>query len=786
MTSWHRTLFSMAAAAVIVVSAAPAQAQTQARDEYGEIRQTVARISWIDGSASFARGDDPDNWQPADRNIPMTLGDRVYTGSRSRLELEVHGGDVVRIGAETDLAALNLTDDTRQFSLTSGVGSFDVRNLGEDEVFEVDTPNAAITFDRDGRYRIDVDPDGNTTVAVLQGSAVVAAGGGQIPVRAGEGLQIWGTDQPEYDRIALRRPDAWDRWVESREARMSRSRSYQYVSASIVGADDLDESGRWEDVPEYGHCWTPTVVAADWVPYRIGHWVWQDPWGWTWISAEPWGWAPYHYGRWVTWQSRWFWVPVERRVARVAYSPALVAFVGGGPGWSASFTAGGGGFVGWFPLGPRDPFNPWWGARRAYDSRATNFRYVNRTYVTVVNQNTFVTGAPVTTSFVRDRAVVSQVISAPVARGPIPVVPTRESLRFAARTTLSASPRPSQAIVARAVVARVAPPPAPPAFSQKVEVIRENRGAPVAPAAAARMSVQERGTPRTITRVMPAAPEPGRVQLQPRNRDAAAARVEPIAPLRGRPLATSQQPVAPMPVTSGSAAPGRQVPERAVPERVVPERGRPPNSQVQTAPTAAPQPGRPVLQEQNPTRPADQDWRNRQRIERAPVPTAAPQGQPQVERGRFERAMPAPTAAPQGQPQVERGRPERAIAAPTAAPQRQPQVERGRFERAMPAPTAAPQGQPQVERGRPERQRVESAPAATAAPRPERQRIENAPAPPAERGQPRAVPQGQPPAQNAAPPDRSRQGGQGQEKKPTPKKDDKNKDKEKDKDNDKQ
>src|SRR5512141_784629 len=92
-------------------------ASAQARDEYGEINQTVARISFLSGQVSFARGDDPDDWQPADRNVPMTLGDRIYTGSRSRIELELQGGDTVRLGARSDFAALNLTDDTQQFSL---------------------------------------------------------------------------------------------------------------------------------------------------------------------------------------------------------------------------------------------------------------------------------------------------------------------------------------------------------------------------------------------------------------------------------------------------------------------------------------------------------------------------------------------------------------------------------------------------------------------------------------------------------------------------------------------
>ena len=79
--------------------AAVPSARGQERDEFGEVHQTVARVSYVSGDVSFSRGDDPDNWQPADRNIPMTLGDRVYTGGRSRVELQVHGGDVIRLGA---------------------------------------------------------------------------------------------------------------------------------------------------------------------------------------------------------------------------------------------------------------------------------------------------------------------------------------------------------------------------------------------------------------------------------------------------------------------------------------------------------------------------------------------------------------------------------------------------------------------------------------------------------------------------------------------------------------
>ncbi|HKF42223.1 MAG TPA: DUF6600 domain-containing protein [Thermoanaerobaculia bacterium] len=656
-----------------LLTAVPAQAQAQGRDEYGDIQQTVARISYFDGQVSFARGDDPDDWQPADRNVPMTLGDRVYTGNRSRIELQVHGGDVIRLGAQSDLAALNLTDDTRQFSMRAGVASFHVRDVSDNQVWEVDTPNAAVTFEARGDYRIDVDGNGDTRVFVRRGSANVAAGGGQIPVDQGQGIQIYGTDQPQYDYVRVAAGDGWDQWVDQRESRFANAKSYRYISADIVGADDLDENGRWEQVPQYGWAWTPTVVAADWAPYRVGHWIWQDPWGWTWVSAEPWGWAPYHYGRWVVVSSRWFWIPVAPAVRYVRYSPALVAFTGGGPGFSVSITSGGGGFVGWFPLGPRDPFNPWWGSRVVHTTTVTNVTYVNRTYVTVVNQSAFVSGTPVSSAWVRDRAVVTQVESAPVIRGTIPVMPTAGALRVAVNTEARTAPRPPAAIVSRPVVVRAAPPPAPPTFQAKIGVITRNGGAPVEPAAAARISVENRGRPQTVTEVRPVAAEPGRVTLAPKNAEAGdRRRPEPVtaAPARGRPIATQQQPVAAQPVTGGenpSGPPSREVVPR------------------QPAQT----------QEEQPPQPQPRG-NERRRVEPA-QPQQEPQVAPQVTPRGFERRRVEPPSAQPQQPQeIQQQQPrgqERRRVEPAPTPQQQPQ---------QPEVQQQPRGQ--------ERRRVEPAP----------------------------------------------------------------------------
>jgi hypothetical protein len=688
-----------------LLSVAPSGAQPQ--DE--EIRQTVARISYLAGNVSYARGDDPDQWQAADLNVPLTIGDRIYTGDDGRVELQVHGGFFVRLGPQSDLAALNLTDDTKQWSLRGGTAVFHVRRIGENEVFEIDTPNAAITFERTGQYRLDVDAEGNSRVAVLSGRALAAAGGGQVPLNAGDEMDIDGIDSPRYDVVAIRQPDTFDLWVRERDRRFDKVRSYEHVQADIAGAADLDEYGRWERVPQYDWAWTPTVVEAGWQPYRTGHWVWQDPWGWTWVAAEPWGWAPYHYGRWVVSSSRWYWVPVGPSVRVASYAPALVAFTGGGPGWSASVTAGGGGFIGWFPLAPRDPFNPWWGRRASAEVNVnvTNVTYVNRTYITVVNHNTFVSGGVVSTNIVRDSAVVTTVMRAPVIGGTLPIVPTTASLRLAVRPGLAAPQRPQQAVAARAVVVRVAPPPPPPTFRAKVDVIQRNNGAPVAAATAAKMATEDRSAPRPVA-VRPATGEQGRMTLTPKTDNARRRPPEPVAPARGRPPAGPE----------GAPVPGTQPPSVSRPPSGQPptiERGRPPEENAR--PTVAKPPEN---QRQRPAPPQEQPDRGR-RLE-----TPAPGAQP----------TPVPRP-PSGQPPtVERGRPPEENARPTVA--KPPENQRQR-----PAP---PQEQP--DRGR----RLET-PAPGAQPTP-------VPRPPS--GQPPTVERGRPPEENARPtvakpPDNQRQ-----------------------------
>ena len=483
----------------------------------------VARISFVSGPVTYSRGDDTDEWDDAIENLPLTIGDRIFAPEGGRAEVQLSSGNFVRLAPRSYFNTLNLGDDIKQFYLGEGVASFNIRRLQSDEVIEVDTPNASVTLDEPGSYRIAVDEDGNSRITVRRGRVMVAASGRQIAVENSE-IRVYGIDSPRYEIVGLPGTDAFDRWASERDDRYERSYTdaYRYASDDIIGAEDLSEYGRWEQIPDYGYAWTPTSVATGWVPFSDGRWFWQDPWGWTWISNQRWGWATSHYGRWMPYRSRWYWVPVRPRT-RVRYVPAVVEFVRVRD------------HVGWFPLHPRDRYLPWWDRR---DRR--NITYVNRTYVTVVNQNTFISARPINKYIVRDTVIVNDARSGRFASESLPI-PNRSSLRVVSETGGRRGYKPSASVLNRAAVVRTAPPAPPPSFREKLPEIQKAQGKPIEPSRAlALVSQADRTSPERV-KIRPAAEETRGQELAPRNSTAnSGATPQPITAARGKKLATRE------------------------------------------------------------------------------------------------------------------------------------------------------------------------------------------------------------------------------------------------------
>jgi uncharacterized protein DUF6600 len=439
----------------------------------------VARLNFLEGSVSFQAAGQND-WAAATPNYPLTVGDHLWADEQSRAELHI-GSTSIRLDAHTALAFLNLDDHMTQLRLSDGSINVSIRFLDENEAYEVDTPNGAVTLLRPGRYRIDADPDRQLTIVTVRGGeAEVTAGGAAFPVHARQSSYITGADQPNTEVAGIGPPDDFDRWWEGRDDREDRRPPPRYVSRQMAGYEDLDDYGAWRDYPGYGPCWVPRV-AAGWAPYHYGHWVWVEPWGWTWVDDAPWGFAPFHYGRWAFYGGGWMWVP-GAIVARPVYAPALVAWVGGAHfGVSIGIGAG----VGWFPLGPREAFIPAYRVSNTYITQVnvtnvtnvtnitnvTNVHYVNQTVpgaVTAVSRADFAASRPVARVAVAVPA--AAVASATITTRQMPV--SRQEA-FSARPAASAAvARPSAQIVNTPVITRVPPPATTAALARPVNAYR--------------------------------------------------------------------------------------------------------------------------------------------------------------------------------------------------------------------------------------------------------------------------------------------------------------------------
>ena len=457
------------------------------------------------------------DWNAAPLNQPLTLGDALWVDSGSHAEVDL-GSAVVRLDGGSSFAVLDLSDQAVQLRLNAGTMDISVSRLDPAVVFELDAPNVAAALLRPGEYRLSVDNAGNTSVAIRNGQAQVVSGNDQsMNLLTGQrGL----FSDAGYALAQAGPPDEFDRWCQQRQARWADDQAVaQYVSSDVVGYEDLNDYGQWQQEPD-GYVWFPTQVAADWVPYGAGHWAWVAPWGWSWVDNAPWGFAPFHYGRWSYIGQRWGWVPAPPH-RHAIYAPALVAWIGG-PTAGAALSLGGGTAVGWLPLAPGEVYVPGYrvsprylqninnsntgGLNPAYISNvwrnpALQARYANRAApraLSVVPQINFTAGQSVSRHLIEPPPQFQT--ATPMARVP-GIIPGRESVLGA--VSLGRVGHPPPAIVNRSVVTHRQAPSAPPRFEQQQPAIQANGGRPLDAAQLQRLQPTAAAAPATARRGIP-------------------------------------------------------------------------------------------------------------------------------------------------------------------------------------------------------------------------------------------------------------------------------------------
>ena len=574
----HVTPLSFSSARTLAVAAVIAFSGIVAADPPSR----VARVGYMSGAVSFSPAGESD-WVEASINRPLTTGDRVWADTGARAEIQV-GGALVRLDAGTGMSVLNLDDRIVQLQLTQGAMNVRVSRLDANQWLEVDTPNLAFMVRKPGTFRIEVDADGNaTTIIVRNGQGEVAGDGASYLVDSRQPYRFTGTGLRDYERIDPPRLDEFDRWSGERDRTYDRSPSARYVSADVVGYQDLDAHGAWRVDATYGNVWIPNRVEAGWAPYRDGHWAWVDPWGWTWVDDAPWGFAVSHYGRWANLHGTWGWVPGPMST-RAYYAPALVVFVGG-DNFGLAVPGGIPGGIGWFALGPREVYRPSYQVSRGYfdnvnssntvinttvinnyynNTNVTNVTYVNRQVpgaVIAVPTTTFVQSQPVSRAAIR--VTREMVASAPVV-GAAPVAPTEQSVRGSA----AARGKPPARAFDRPVVARTAPPAAPVSFATQREHLNANRGKPLDDAARSQMKPLATAPAPVVNVVAHANAAPPTASPPAKGEGRSDARATPATPARPAAAAPRMTQEAPAPATAPRVAEPKPAPEKAA--QVVP------------------------------------------------------------------------------------------------------------------------------------------------------------------------------------------------------------------------
>ena len=372
-----------AAGAVRAQQPPPPPGQQAPPSQPGQIEPGVGRVSFMHGDVSVQHSGSSE-WNAATLNTPISVGDHISTGTRSQAEVQLDYANVLRMSDQSTANITNFSRTQIQVQVGQGLVNYDVMKGSEADV-EIDTPNVAIHPQLgEGSYRITVNSDGETLVDVRKGSAEISTPDGSAHVDKDQRITVQGTDHPQYQVAAAAKKDDWDKWNSDRDHIISDAEAWRHTNRYYTGGQDLDAYGHWSEIPDYGPVWIPSA-GPGWAPYRDGRWVWEPFYGWTWVSYEPWGWAPYHYGRWFVYGGGWCWWPGPVYPAfRPIWAPAYVSFFGFGShvGFGVGF---GFGSVGWLPIGPADPFFPWYGrgVNRVNVVNVTNIRNVtNITNVT--------------------------------------------------------------------------------------------------------------------------------------------------------------------------------------------------------------------------------------------------------------------------------------------------------------------------------------------------------------------------------------------------------------------
>ena len=353
----------------------PPLRESVAPDQQGGDPPTrVGRLARLTGSVSFHAQDD-EQWNPATLNFPVVQGNAFWTEPNAQAVIEISASRIAMApGTELDVATL--TDTAFQGTQSQGELYLRIRAATPDETYAVQTPRGLVTLTSPGRYGVVAgDTQSPTTVTVIEGTAHVEGPGVSLDIGANQMASVTGGDTFQGE-VGPAQRDAFLTAMLAASARRSR-RVLRHrlwwprcraatTWRSTAPGPTVRITGR-SGIRRWHRTGCPIVRAAGPMSRPGAGPGWTARRGGSRRSTTDAGSRPGTLGL----------DPRRRgRSPRPVYAPALVTFLGvgavAGIGIGAALA---GGRVGWLPLGPREPFHPWYRASDRY------FRQVNVTHV---------------------------------------------------------------------------------------------------------------------------------------------------------------------------------------------------------------------------------------------------------------------------------------------------------------------------------------------------------------------------------------------------------------------
>ena len=242
-------------------------------------------INYIEGSVAVARADGSGG--RLIRGDRLEIGDRVSAAAGARAEVLLNPGSYLRLGSGSEFEFVTTDLDDLQLKVTKGSAIFEVFAT-EDFRVTLITPAGRLYLIDSGVYRVDLRPDGVTSVAVTEGKAQLGDSTATIVKSGRVGTIGTSIAIAKFDKGKRDEMDEWSRSRAKDLAKVTASLKQKDIRASLINSFN---SNRWGMYDSFG-LWIFNARFGGYSFLPFGN-RWYSPYGYGFGWGMDWGSIPW-------------------------------------------------------------------------------------------------------------------------------------------------------------------------------------------------------------------------------------------------------------------------------------------------------------------------------------------------------------------------------------------------------------------------------------------------------------------------------------------------------------